>query len=445
MRAIQVKCPNCAAALQADEAATSIECEYCHTKSAIQRRSRVMQIPVKVDLGDGQRAARQKVNRTVLAVVLAFVGLPILSGLVITVCVVHKVTTSFSTENVAQTAADDIRKQAEAQIAQAFGKAGVKLQIGPGGRDPSSEWQWQGTGAVLLYDVDGDRVADVIGRTRYVSDGDRIHIAAFSGATGRRLWESPTIGSNNETYQGTLLLIGDLLLFAEPTATITAYDVAGGARRWAVQLPDRSETACFTGAGTLHIKTVDGAWHAIAADDGARSDGAPSGSCLVVPDDRLPGAPTLVRGRPQGRLDVDGMRVSEVIRLGEDGPQVAIGTRDKGTAVPLVARLEGRRAAWVAEIPSHSPLQARASEELVAMTPDRVCTIYQLDSGTAPRLTCFDLATGGRTWDTQVAKGTTIVMEGLVADGGRVFLSSWGHVEVFDLTTGRQLHIIGDL
>ncbi|HUS68066.1 MAG TPA: PQQ-binding-like beta-propeller repeat protein [Kofleriaceae bacterium] len=443
MRVIQVKCPNCAASLRADPEAQTVVCEYCHTTSAVQRRSRIMQIPLKVALADPpSQVAREKVRRVILAVVLSCVLLPIVLGVVIAVQV-HNQVTSFS-QNTAQTAADSIRRQAESEIARAFGgKSGLKIQIGPGGPRVEQAATWQGTGAVLLLDVDGDKVSDVIGRARYVMNGDTIKIGAWSGATGKKLWESASIGSYTDTYQGYLLLIGDLLVFADSTATLTGYSTADGARRWATQLPDRTETACLDASGALHVKTVDGTWHAVAIADGARTAGRGPGRCLPVPNDRLPGAAEILRGRPGQTPKVEGMRVGDVAQLGEDGPRVAVGTRERGTAVPMLARVDEPR--WAVEVPSQDALRATATRDLLAMTSDRVCTVYELESRSAPRLTCFDMATGSRAWDTEIAKGVTIVMESLVASRDRLFLSSWGHVQIFDLATGRSLHLIGEL
>src|SRR5688500_3973241 len=205
MRVIQVKCPNCAASVRADPEAPTVTCEYCHTTSAVQRRSRIMQIPVKVALTDPtQQVARQKVRRAVLAIVLSSVLLPIFIGTVVGISVCGKVSTAFDHQATAQNAAEQIRKQAEAEMAKAFSKSGIRINVGPGA---DREWPatWQGTGAVLLRDVDGDKVEDVIGRARYTMKGDTIKIGAWSGATGRALWESPSIGTYNETYQGYLL------------------------------------------------------------------------------------------------------------------------------------------------------------------------------------------------------------------------------------------------
>jgi hypothetical protein len=286
-------------------------------------------------------------------------------------------------------------------------------------------------------------VPDVIGRARQVMKGDTIRIAAWSGATGHPLWESAPIGSYTETYQGYLLLIGDLLVFADPTATLTGYSTVDGSRRWATQLPDRTETACLDASGVLHVKTVDRNWHAIAVADGARTPSRGPGRCLPVPNDRLPVAAELLRGRPGRTPKVAGMQVGDVAQLGEDGPRVAIGYRDRGTAVPMLARVDEPR--WVVDVPAQDALRASGGRDLLAMTSDRVCTVYEVETRSAPRLTCFDMASGSRAWDTEIAKGVTIVMESLVASRDRLYLSSWGHVQVFDLATGRPLHLIGEL
>ena len=83
MHAIQVKCPNCAAVLRVSADAMTVHCEYCHTQSHVQRRTRMFQIPVKMPppprRGVPARAARQVVRRSmvvvsVIAGLLPFVG-----------------------------------------------------------------------------------------------------------------------------------------------------------------------------------------------------------------------------------------------------------------------------------------------------------------------------------------------------------------------------------
>lgn len=423
MRVIQVKCSQCAAVLKVDPDKDFIDCDYCGTRSTVQRRTRVFQLPRPVVApvqvaAQAPRIAVQMVNRTRVVVSLfsTLFTFALIGGIF---WFVNK------------------------QVERATGKSVLGLARSAAGGGPAT-MTWLGHGPALLASLDGDRIPDPIGRVRTVTDGDTCYLAAFSGATGERIWQSEALGSYSDTYQGRTILADKLILFADPRGKLTAYRIASGQKVWSVALSDKVERACKL-AGEIAIQTADQRWQAVSAASGAikRSSG-PAGCSRFADDGDGTGDTGLVVQTP-GSLKLSGMAVDRVLRRGI-GPPVAVGYKNPGSAVPMLARLDKARAAWKVEVPAQSPLRARSSApELVSITSSNACAVYEMQDSSAPHLTCFDLKSGVRRFDSEIEKGTTIVMEALVWGGGRFFLSSWGHLQIFDETTGNRVHIIGSL
>ncbi|HEU5054986.1 MAG TPA: PQQ-binding-like beta-propeller repeat protein [Kofleriaceae bacterium] len=419
MRVIQVKCSHCAAVLKVEPDRDFIDCEYCGTRSTVQRRTRVFQLPRPVKVATVATTAPPRVALQVVNKVRVLVSL--LSTLI---------TFAFI---------GGIFWFVNKQVEKATGTS-VVGHIKKGVAGPSST-TWLGHGPALLARVDGDRILDPVGRVRTVGQGDTCHLAAFSGATGERLWQSEALGSYSDTYQGRVIQLEKMFLFADPRGHLTAFRASDGGKLWSVGLADKVERACRLGAADVAVQTADRSWQAVATATGAARASKGPQSCLRLPDDdEKTGDPELTVMTP-GSLRLPGMSVARVIQRGRGAP-VAVATRQPGTAVPMLARLDRSKAVWKAEVPAENPLAARSSE-LASVTDSQACAIYETDS--SPHLTCFDLKSGIRRWDTEIAKGTTIVMRSLVWRDGRFYLSSWGHLQVLEGATGRRIHLIGAL
>ena len=433
MRAIQVKCSHCAAVLRVEPDRDFIDCDYCGTRSTVQRRTRVFQLPRPVKVATvattaPPRVALQVVNkaRVLVSLLSTLVTFAFIGGIFWFV---------------------------NRQVEKATGQSVVGL-IKKGATGAPARMTWLGHGPALLFGVDGDRLQDPIGRVRYVGDGDTCHIAAFSGKTGERLWQSEPLGSYTDTYQGRLIRFEErrqkLILFADPRGTLTAYRPTDGSKLWSVALPDKVERACRLAPSGFAIQTADKAWHAVAPETGAiRPSNGPI-MCTRLQDDADDTGDAGLLVQQPGALRLPGMAVSRVIHRGsygvEGGPRIAVGSRQAGTAVPMLARLQKSRAQWKVEIPAQSSLTARTgAPELVTVSFTQACAVYEMQDSSPPRLTCFDLASGKRQFDVGIEKGTTIVMEALTWWDGRFYLSSWGHLQVLDGATGRRLHLIGAL
>ena len=423
MRVIQVKCSHCAAVLKVEPEKDFVDCEYCGTRSTVQRRTRVFQMPRPVVApvqvaAQTPRIALQVVNkaRIVVSLLSTLITFAFIGGIFWFV---------------------------NRQVEKATGTSVVgMIKKGTVG---GSRMTWLGHGPALFAFIDGDRIADPVGRVRYVSDGDTCHLTAFSGATGERLWQSEALGSYSDTYQGRVIQADKLFIFADPRGSITAFRAADGKKQWTVALSDKVERACRLAPRDIAVQTADKSWQALSPQTGAARKSNGPVSCARLPDDDGDTGDPGVTVLTPGTLKLPGMQVDRVIRRGAGAP-VAVGTKQPGSAVPMLARLDKARALWKVEVPAQNPLAARSSApELVTVSDSLACAIYEMQDSSPPRLTCFDLASGSRRFDSEIEKGTTIVMEALVWSGGRFYLSSWGHLQVLDGTSGRRLHLIGSL
>lgn len=430
MRAIQVKCSHCAAVLKVEPDKDFVDCDYCGTRSTVQRRTRVFQLPRPVKVAtqtatQTPRVALQVVNkaRIVVSLFSTLLTFAFMGGIFWFV---------------------------NRQVEKATGTSVVghiKKSAGGGG----SRMTWLGHGPALLAFIDGDRIPDPVGRVRYVGAGDTCHLAAFSGASGERLWQSEALGSYSDTYQGRVIQADKLFVFADPRGSLTAYRAANGQRTWSVALSDKVERACKLAPADIAVQTADKSWQSVSSATGAARKSNGPVSCIRLPDDDDDTGDARLQVLTPGALKLPGMAVSRVVRRagrpgGESGPPIAVGSKQPGSAVPMLARLDRSRALWKVEVPAESPLAARsAPPDFVSVTDTQACAIYEMQDSSPPRLTCFDLASGARRFDREIEKGTTIVMEALVWSGGRFYLSSWGHLQVLDGATGRRLHLIGAL
>jgi hypothetical protein len=291
-----------------------------------------------------------------------------------------------------------------------------------------------------VVDVDGDKIADVIGYVRYVHDGDRAHVTARSGATGEPIWQSERLGTYSDTVQARLAVAGEVVLFVGSTGQMTGFGLRDGRQRFAASLSDRPERLCSAGSAAVVVETADGRRHQVALADGALKVVPGKRRCDRIPDDEHREIdPAVSVDTSPRRWKQPGMQVSRELRRGPGGPVLGVGWRRPGSAVPMVARLDERgRATWRVEVPDGNPLEARQGAGLWTVTEERVCATYER-TGSSPqvRMTCFGLEDGARTWDVAIPGERMTVLTSLVAAGERLYLSGWGLLIAIDGVSGK--------
>lgn len=434
MHAIQVKCPNCAAVLRVSADAMVVDCDYCHTQSHVQRRTRMLQMPVKLPpppprQGVPMRAARQVVRRSMVAVSVIAAILPLVGFGAVFLAL------RGNFEQAAGIVKDALAPAAKSVRSIAGGGDG------PDGDDGSS---WVGISAPLFADTDGDGVSDVLGTVRNVQDGDRVKLVSISGANGKRLWQTEVLGTYSDTIPSRTSVVGDVILFANSTGALSGFLLGTGAKRFAVSLPDRAERFCRRGAVAVAVVAADGTWHEVTLADGTARKIRREPRCEeLVHDERDDIDPAVSAAAPR-RSSQAGMRLDRELRRGR-GPAVAFGTRSPGTPVPMVAGLDAkRRVTWKAELPDDRPLEARGGRSLWTVTGRLVCGTYQrTGASSSHHVTCFELEGGKRAWDIDLGRAGNTPLTSLVSIGERLYLSGWGLLLGIDGATGKWLPGLG--
>jgi outer membrane protein assembly factor BamB len=422
MRAISVTCPHCGARLSVAGQSEEVRCEYCGTDARVQRRSRVLERVQPPPSSGPPRVAVQRRSGAGVGVVVLVVVL-IGAGMVFAMA----------------------RRPGHSE-----GRSGGSASTSAAVATPDPP-EWHGTEAALLVDVNGDGALDAIGRSRRVPDGDRIAVIAIDGATGRVAWETATIGSYSDTYQGFLALAGDLVLYTSPRAEVRAFAVTDGAPRWTAQLDERVARFCDKGDAIVAVGTDD-VERVLAKADGKapvpaeaepdpdeehkhrdpnkeRAAGQYKMKCLGAPTDQRVDAPDA----PSELADQHGLWADALVS--GPGGRVLSGTRTKGTHVgTLVALDDDGEARWRAEVPAQ-PLGAveRAAMNLVVGEREVCGAYYTTSVADRLRVACFAMDGGKRVWDEQIDDSP---LSALMISGRTLLISTWGLLEARDLDTG---------
>jgi hypothetical protein len=411
MQAVSVKCPECNAILEVGEADLVATCTYCNTTSRIQRRSQIFQLPRPMAPARDQdpAAVARQVRNGGRALALAMLVVVLAVGAVV------------------------------------VAKAGSRVF--------GKKLSWDGAGAPLVGDLDKDGVEDLIGFARYV-DGDTMTLAAYSGVDGHVLWETPRLGTYTEVYRQALVLAAPVIVRADMVANLYGYDAATGTQLWKQSAGEQVKRFCASATpGTIVLETADKRWLSLplatgvmapasplAPEHGRDREGLPPCLAIAEAHEKVAG---VILDKPD-RIAVPGMRVDRILARG-DGLRLAVGYRDPGTAVPMVAALDAADAVvWKSDIPSTDPLRAATHQaDLVTLTDDLVAMVYEHQDG-PPSTTVVERATGKRLWETRMKERSGQVLAGVTATRSYVAVSTWGLLYVYDATSGALKFTIGD-
>jgi outer membrane protein assembly factor BamB len=325
-----------------------------------------------------------------------------------------------------------------------------------------SNMTWEGVHGAIVTDVNGDHVPDLVGRVRYVIGGDRVTLGAFDGRDGSELWESDALGTYTQTYQGALGLADDTLLFASSAGELRAFSARDGKKLWTSSLPEKPAGYCRGDRpGEVRVRLVDQRFAQVRLSDGqAGAATAPSSPpsarvphfkekeadpCVhLASDDGNAGDPgTDVRSSGNHDITVEGMNIRMVLQR-PGGPRVALGTRDRGTSVPMIAAVfDGDPSRnWKSDLAGTRPLETGPfASEHGALTASHAFTDYGYSDSRQPHtLVCFDLG-GHRQWETPLPGRDPI--GSIQATDQHVIVSQWGRLTAYDAATGKVLFAIG--
>jgi len=345
---------------------------------------------------------------------------------------------------------------------------------------------WAGTPPALT-DLDGDGTVDVIGVSRYVQDGDRAHFAAYSGKTGEQLWESDKVGNYSDVSQNQFGAIGDTLYVTTKEGKLVARNAKNKAVvKWEVSLGEKIDAMCAVG-NQLSVVTADQKWWLIDGNGKKRAGkklyrldrdytnneakakfeqaGGEAGDvCIQLGwNHRTPAGVIALQG--WGDIaNIEGMRINLLIKR-PGGPSIALGYKQPGTNVPMLARIGARpeptpmpkkgyrtsdeqkallpSSTWKAEIPAVDPLNSRVDEEHVTLNDKAVFVLYQISSS-KHHLAAFDIASGKRLWDREITHGSGFVAVSLSVIGDAVALTTWQSLTAYATSDGSDRWRVGN-
>lgn len=451
LRAVIIRCPNCNANLEIVSTVASVACTYCGQVSRVEARKTAMfELPKTLPPPDRQSLEdrRRQIHELRQLVPVRAVSTRAVWLIVLVPTLVI--------------------------LGAVFG--GIKMIAN---HVTTSRMMWAGHVPAVI-DVDGDGVGDLVGLVRYVVDDDRTHLAAYSGKTGAKLWESDSLGNYSKLGQVQLASLGSLVVMNSSTGELIARDAkAGGAPKWQLSMGEKIDVMCKHGDG-LVVATADGKWFAIDAggskqetaalirlDRDYTNDGAidtfqradENTTCLPVGSTWRQPPSVFALQHWHDIANVPGMSVDIAVRTAKS-PTIVLGHKSPGTAVPMLGRLAPSKpfvptdrkerpekedlpgAAWEAEMPSKDKLNSQFDSAHFAMT-DRLAIVLYEGANSTEWLTAFDLETGKRAWERQLETGHGFVAVCLVVTGDVVTLTTWQNLTAFKLSDGSVAWEIG--
>lgn len=447
-RLIKAVCPRCGAGLKLDPALDYATCEYCGTSSFIKKPTRIQAAPPPpehahlpiIDItADLARRARAIVS-VVMTVIVAAVGLTIAIG---------------------------------AGLFSALGGTGSSFKL--------PEKLMQGAfppiviGGPMLGDIDGDGSPEPLALTQTSGpEGSVRHLTALDPATGKARWTSDPIGDSGESFVigvvGRRGLVGKL-------STLLGYDLSSGKLAFQQALPERADRFCDDGEGALvvlkddNVYSVDASNGKLTVRGKLRKDTRPpyrrSELSRFSPAARKRFERAIVEWETQRAQEVPcfpassdgwrshgvgveetraldpevaGMSVSKVLRERGQGPYIALGSKQPGTRVPMLAVLGAdERLLWKAELPSHDATGAREGEPgAVALGQGRIVALYEHESEKKAVMVLFEEATGRRVWE--VSRPTTsLSTSSLGLTASQVFFKEGWSLHAYALVDGSEL------
>ena len=448
LRAVIIRCPNCNAILEINNDVAQVKCAYCDVVSRIQPKTMMFEVPRSMPPPQTQSPQQRlhqlqqiqhltPVKKTSAAIFVLPLLITIMVGGLGAVFSMRAGGRATSTYRAAETT----------RVAEA-----------------KKTFLWAGQ-LPALFDLDGDKTADLVGIIRYVTDNDRAALAAFNGKTGAPLWESASLGKYGDLPQMSLVPLGPLVLFVTDTGTITAHDTRkAGAPAWTIKFDEKIAIVCEGGADAVVLETADDRWirvdvagaqtptkKLIRLDQEYTKNGVRAkfdrGTDVCLPIGRTWGSPrgVLALQRWSSSLgNIEGMNIELLVRRPGSTGSIAVGYKATGTSVPMLAKVEGKNAVWSIVIPGSNPLNARFDAKLLAVTETTAFAIYETSQPSAVRITAIDLATGERRWERDIATGTTLLSaEGLVVTGDVLLLPTWQTLRAFSTKDGSDVFTVG--
>ena len=416
MKGVSIKCPNCAARLSVKSDQDDATCTYCGTAVVVRRRSKILERPLPPP-------KTAPVGRPVVTARRSSAGV---LGMVLFILVLLA-----------------------APIFGVVKHCSHKIGFG-------TDWTWDGVDSVILADVNGDGTLDAIGRVRVMQPDDMIAMAAFDGRNGKRLWKSEKLGARGDVLHTVSGLAPGVLIAGGGVGELIALGSADGSEKWRIRLAEKVEHLCAGPKdGTFVAQTADKRAQVIALADGRVEGTVEVERCEALPSDATrEEAPDRVLTNNHSEAydwvrELEGMYASNSILHPPSGVTIAVGYKQPGTQIPMIARYtpgEERGKAvvsWSALVPAVDPLSvptSSAEPEDTAVDGEGVAVAYNVKFAHFYRVTLFAVADGRRLWDAEVPGERP--MSAVRMSPTHVFVSTWGGLYAYDRTTGKRVYTI---
>ncbi len=419
-RVKSTKCPNCSALLPPGDAPV-IKCEYCGAQIEIDR-------PPPQKLPPGASAPVQVQLPKVKHVwMFALIPLGLVGMGIFTAVVMQKKSTYVHTDPA-------------------------------GGHSPKGEaLQWDDGVMPAIADVNGDGVADIIGRYTLLEDSkSNVYVGAFDGQSFERLWKAGPYGdiSANHAHMYTHFMVSPThVLVTDHASMLHILDRKSGTEQRSGRLSDRANGGCAAPTG-------EQAWIEVADEKHVSVDLASGQVGEMARPEWCPGAGDL-RGNAacwhsefqrsrRGHADcIESRKLAKAEGFGAGYAlvagdiTVALGHKNPGTRLPMAAGYVDGKVVWVRNIASDA--QATVGEGTPALADvafGRVIVHYQLDQKW--RLISLDVSDGTTQWDVAVPNTTwSNESDLMLVTEGKIYLPSAQYLYIYDTATGRLLATIG--
>jgi outer membrane protein assembly factor BamB len=426
LHAITIRCPTCNAALHVGETVTSVVCTYCHTPCRIQQRTRIFQMPRPLVGPPSMPVARTPVRAAPM----------IVAGVAASVALMGAMSAFLFVGTASYTPPSSLASGSTAEA--------------PAPEPPKEHYQWT-SGKPLLRDLDGDGESDLIGMIRVFANSKQLHfLAAYSGATGQALWRTEALPAPLDG-QSRIAVAGEHLLVWSQDGKLHGYQLGGGASSWIAELGEKVAELCEGPyAGAVRVITADDRARDVRLSTGELADVEPVSrrklyaACRAIPNDNNHSYGQLISDSWRRLPNVRGMSSSAMVKRGE--LTIVAGGKSPGTAVPMLARLDGKDVKWKVELPSKDPLTSMFDEKILYVDERVVLATYRTQFGSDGETFVVALHPddGRRLWESSFSTGPgSIVMSGVLATEKRAIAVTWTAAVAFDLATGKLSFVIG--
>jgi outer membrane protein assembly factor BamB len=303
----------------------------------------------------------------------------------------------------------------------------------------------------MLADINGDGAPDIVGRVREYNVG--AWISAFDGTSGAELWRSGLLGKDAEDGYALRGIAHGRFVAVDALGKVQALDLKTGGPAWSTLLGEKADSIC-AGEGVIVIETADDVRHGLDPQSGkSREPGKPA-ACAVVwsserditPTQRIIDWPRFEANGLPHLNSVDGISAHRALVPSEPGPRFLLGSKSKGTAVPMAAAVgDKRKVLWMELVPGVDPLTTGTNVTTIQAGHGGGVLVIPYDMKereAGVRMAALAADTGARLWDVQVGTNSPF-SGGVVVVNDRIFHAIGSIVEVRALKTGELQFTIG--